>query len=111
MTSNHHLIELCKKVRYDLTAAQGKLTDIMQALEGAQIRSEPVDSVEQIRKQIRNGAISDAVDLAAEVKGAGLGDPEWAQLGHELALTRRAKALGVAYEADEAAQAQAEETT
>lgn len=68
MTTNHDLIEICKKLRFDLTAAQGKLTDVIQALEnGAQIRAEPADPAEQILRQIDNGVIRDRIDLAAEL--------------------------------------------
>lgn len=32
MSGNRELLELCRRLRYDLTAAQGKLTDIMSAV-------------------------------------------------------------------------------
>lgn len=67
MTTTHDLIEICKKLRYDLTAAQAKVTDVMQALDGANIKPEGIDPVEQIRRQISNGAIADRVDLDAEL--------------------------------------------
>lgn len=78
MTTTHDLIEICKKLRYDLTAAQAKVTDVMQALDGANIKPEGIDPVEQIRRQIANGVVNDFVDLYAELFGAGL-TPDCAQ--------------------------------
>lgn len=73
MTSPADLIDICEKLRYDLTAAQGKLSDVIQALRGANIPPvEPVDPLVKIRRQIRNGAITDGVSLNAEVFGHGL---------------------------------------
>ena len=72
MTTTRDVVELCKKIRYDLTAAQGKLSDVIQALEGANMPlSEPLPAAVRLARQIVNGVIRDEVALDAELRAEG----------------------------------------
>lgn len=66
--TEHPAVEALRRCRFDLTAAQARLTDALNALNASSFKTPEAAPVAAILREIENGAIRDDVDLRSAVQ-------------------------------------------
>jgi hypothetical protein len=92
VSERHPVWTLLDKLQMDNRAQAAKLTELRAAFAAMALpdKEPPLPAVEQIRRQIANGALTDEVDLAAEMRSHDLPLEEKAALLSELRKRRAA---------------------